>query len=154
MFHYRTRFAVIIRFLNIFNLENSAYCYKNKYFSFLDDIVSKILYYDNINGISLITNIERLYATKMKRKKADSTIRDVAKKAGVSIATVSRVINHPELTSASVRGKVMTAVNECNYIPVGMSSGSSKTHAKTIAFFTNDISNRSITGSRSRCSPS
>ena len=142
MFHYRTRFAVIIRFLNIFNLENSAYCYKNKYFSFLDDIVSKILYYDNINGISLITNIERLYATKMKRKKADSTIRDVAKKAGVSIATVSRVINHPELTSASVRGKVMTAVNECNYIPVGMSSGSSKTHAKTIAFFTNDISNR------------
>jgi DNA-binding LacI/PurR family transcriptional regulator len=78
----------------------------------------------------------------MKRKKADSTIRDVAKKAGVSIATVSRVINHPELITDETRARVMAAIDECNYIPVSLSSESGLSHTKTIAFFTNDISNR------------
>ena len=45
------------------------------------------------------------------------TIRDVAKSSGVSISTVSRVLNgHPDVSEA-VREKVMKAVEELHYVP-------------------------------------
>ena len=37
-------------------------------------------------------------------------IRDIAKLAGVSTATVSRVLNHPELTSPEIRARVQAIV--------------------------------------------
>ena len=44
-------------------------------------------------------------------------IRDIAKLAGVSTATVSRVINNPEMTSEKVRKKVQKVIEEYNYNP-------------------------------------
>ena len=45
------------------------------------------------------------------------TIRDVAKVAGVSVATVSRVLNdHPSI-SEKAKNKVLQAVAELNYQP-------------------------------------
>ncbi len=45
------------------------------------------------------------------------TIRDVAEKSGVSVSTVSRVLNnHPDV-SESVRAKVLEAVRELHYVP-------------------------------------
>ncbi len=41
---------------------------------------------------------------------------DVAKKAGVSITTVSRVINQPEKVKESTRQKVFTAINDLGYV--------------------------------------
>lgn len=46
-----------------------------------------------------------------------SSLRDVAKQAGISIATASRVINHPERVSRGTREKVERAMNEVLYIP-------------------------------------
>jgi DNA-binding LacI/PurR family transcriptional regulator len=46
-----------------------------------------------------------------------STIRKVAQAAGVSIATVSRVINHRASVTEEVRTKVLEAVNRCGYVP-------------------------------------
>ena len=46
-----------------------------------------------------------------------STIRQVAEDAGVSIATVSRVINNSPKVTSQVRGKVLEAVNRCGYVP-------------------------------------
>ena len=46
-----------------------------------------------------------------------STSRDVAKKAGVSIATVSRVLNDSSHVSDRVRRKVLRTVKELNYQP-------------------------------------
>lgn len=46
-----------------------------------------------------------------------SSIRDVAKEAGVSIATVSRVINGSDMVSQSMRQHVLNAVRACNYTP-------------------------------------
>ncbi len=46
-----------------------------------------------------------------------ASIRDVAKEAGVSIATVSRVINGAEGVATGLRRKVNEAVEACNYTP-------------------------------------
>jgi LacI family transcriptional regulator len=46
-----------------------------------------------------------------------STIVDVAKKAGVSIATVSRVINGSGLVKSETRERVLAVINELMYIP-------------------------------------
>lgn len=45
------------------------------------------------------------------------TIEDVARKAGVSTATVSRCLNDPDLVIASTRDRVMQAVDELGYAP-------------------------------------
>ena len=42
---------------------------------------------------------------------------DVAKQANVSPATVSRVLNHPEIVTPHLRAKVMTAVRKLGYVP-------------------------------------
>ncbi|HSE71845.1 MAG TPA: LacI family DNA-binding transcriptional regulator [Nocardioidaceae bacterium] len=45
------------------------------------------------------------------------TIRDVAKRAGVSIATVSRVVRDSESVAASTRDRVTAAIEELQYTP-------------------------------------
>jgi len=48
---------------------------------------------------------------------ASVTIRDVAKKAGVGVGTVSRVLNESTAVSDATRQKVLTAIDELNYTP-------------------------------------
>jgi LacI family transcriptional regulator, galactose operon repressor len=45
-----------------------------------------------------------------------STIRDVARKARVSVATVSRVLNNPSQVRVSTREKVVKAMEQCHYV--------------------------------------
>lgn len=45
------------------------------------------------------------------------TIYDVARRAGVSIATVSHVLNRPERVSAATRAKVLEAVDHFDFVP-------------------------------------
>lgn len=45
-----------------------------------------------------------------------ASIRQVAKDAGVSIATVSRVLNNHESVGAEVRARVQASINRCGYI--------------------------------------
>ncbi|MCL1802222.1 MAG: LacI family DNA-binding transcriptional regulator [Eubacteriaceae bacterium] len=51
------------------------------------------------------------------RMRYPATIIDVSKAAGVSVATVSRVINGKQHVSDSKRSKVMAAVRELGYMP-------------------------------------
>lgn len=44
-------------------------------------------------------------------------IRDIAKKAKVSTATVSRVINHYENVTLEIRMRVQAILEECQYQP-------------------------------------
>ena len=46
-----------------------------------------------------------------------ANIHEVAKRAGVSIATVSRVLSRPEAVAANTRRKVMQAVSQLGYAP-------------------------------------
>ena len=50
-------------------------------------------------------------------KKAPPTIYDVAALSGLSIATVSRVLNTPERVSEASRQRVMQAVDQLGYVP-------------------------------------
>ena len=45
------------------------------------------------------------------------TVYDVAKKAGVSIATVSRVLNSPEIVQEGTRLKVLGAIDQLGFVP-------------------------------------
>lgn len=45
------------------------------------------------------------------------TIRQVAENAGVSIATVSRVINNNPAVRGEIRERVLEAINHCGYVP-------------------------------------
>ena len=45
------------------------------------------------------------------------TLSDIAKKAGVSVSTVSRTLNKPEMVSQSTRLRVLKVINELDYRP-------------------------------------
>ncbi len=70
-----------------------------------------------------------------------TTIRDVAKQAGVATMTVSRVINNSGYVSESTRAKVEAAIDELGYVPnmLGPSLRFNQTH--TIALVITDITN-------------
>lgn len=53
----------------------------------------------------------------MPEKNSPPTIYDVADLAGVSIATVSRVLNAPDRVSSTSRQKVMAAIDQLNFVP-------------------------------------
>ncbi|MDA3732727.1 LacI family DNA-binding transcriptional regulator [Niameybacter massiliensis] len=59
-------------------------------------------------------------------------IYDVSKRAGVSIATVSRVINNSEGVSEKTRKKVLDAIEELEYIPNALARGLGINSMKTI----------------------
>jgi len=70
-----------------------------------------------------------------------STIKDVAKRAGVSIATVSHIVNGTKSVTPETREKVMKAIKELNYT-TNQTAKSFKTGRKNIiAFVVPDISN-------------
>lgn len=50
-------------------------------------------------------------------KKNNATLKDVAKLSGVSVPTVSRVVNEEKYISDEVKEKVLSAIKELNYTP-------------------------------------
>ncbi len=70
-------------------------------------------------------------------------IRQIAEKAGVSVATVSRVQNHPETVAKATREKVQAIIDECNYTPNWFARGMNIGKAETIGIIVPDILNPS-----------
>jgi len=68
------------------------------------------------------------------------TIRDVARRAGVGLGTVSRVLNHSPLVHEDTRTRVQRAVAELDYIPNsaarGLPRGRTNTISVIVPFFT------------------
>lgn len=69
------------------------------------------------------------------------TIKDIAKEAGVSICTISRVLNDSELVAKKTRKKVKKIIDDLNFIPNEMARGLLKRSSKSIALIIPDISN-------------
>jgi len=69
------------------------------------------------------------------------TITDIAKKAGVSLATVSRVLNNSGYVKVETRAKVLSAIKETNYTPSAIARSLSKSETNTIGVVVPDITN-------------
>ncbi len=44
-------------------------------------------------------------------------IKEIAKRAGVSVATVSRVLNHPESVAPDTKERILNVIEESEYTP-------------------------------------
>lgn len=69
------------------------------------------------------------------------TIRDVAKRAGVSISTVSAVINGTKYVSPQLRRRVEEAIEELGYIPSLIGRALSSQRSSMVAYIIPTISN-------------
>lgn len=70
-----------------------------------------------------------------------STVRAVAKLAGVSPMTVSRVINHSASVSEETRQKVLRAIAELDYVPNRLASGLSSSRSGMLGLVVPDVVN-------------
>lgn len=66
-------------------------------------------------------------------------IRDVAKVAGVSVATVSRVLNNPENVRDNTKNKVLTAISELGYTPNNLASSLRRLKTNSILVVMPDV---------------
>lgn len=69
------------------------------------------------------------------------TVHDVAKLAGVSPITVSRVINNSGYISAATRDRVEMAIKEIGYVPNTLARGLRSKRTHTLALVVTDITN-------------
>ncbi len=66
-------------------------------------------------------------------------IYDIAREAGVSIATVSRVLNHKNTVSPATRARVEQVLNRHHYTPSAIARGLVSRSMRTVAVLTVDI---------------
>lgn len=62
------------------------------------------------------------------------TINDIAQEAGVSIATVSKVLNHKIHVSAATREKVLQTIQRLNYAPNASAANLARRSSKTVIY--------------------
>lgn len=73
------------------------------------------------------------------------TIRDVAKEARVSIASVSKVLNDPDYGSAETRARVMAAIKKLGYQPNNVARSMVRGKTNIIALVIPDVRNQFFT---------
>jgi LacI family transcriptional regulator len=69
------------------------------------------------------------------------TIKDIAKKADVSIATVSNVINNSRFVNQERKNRVLQAAKELNYVANAVARGLRMRESKTIGLVISDFTN-------------
>ena len=74
------------------------------------------------------------------------TIRDVAERCGVSVSTVSRVLNHHPDVSDAIREKVMAVVQELHYVPNNSARDLVKPKSDAIGLVVRGVGNPFFTG--------
>ena len=84
-----------------------------------------------------VTKLKRQYEEKMGKM----NIYDIAKKANVSPATVSRVLNGNQSVREKTRKKVQQIIDESNYVPNSLARSLSVGDIRNIAFLAPDIEN-------------
>lgn len=72
------------------------------------------------------------------------TIKTVAERAGVSIATVSRVLNNPETVTQAKRSRVREIIDELQYVPNPIARALGNNRVETLAVVTPNITNPSL----------
>lgn len=75
---------------------------------------------------------------------SSTTIYDVAGAAGVSLATVSRVLNNPEKVKEETRQRVLKVIKELGYRPNVIARGLASRKTTTVAVVISDITRASV----------
>ncbi|WIV11683.1 LacI family DNA-binding transcriptional regulator [Proteiniborus sp. MB09-C3] len=70
-----------------------------------------------------------------------ANIRKISELAGVSVATVSRVLNHPETVSEETRNRILKVIEEVNYVPNSIARSLSTNRTSTIGLIIPNILN-------------
>ncbi|WP_422122477.1 LacI family DNA-binding transcriptional regulator [Planococcus sp. X10-3] len=70
-----------------------------------------------------------------------ATIKEVAKQAGISVATVSRVLNGNGYVKESTREKVLQVIKEMDYVPNSIAISLNNKKTRTIGLLLPDITN-------------
>ena len=70
----------------------------------------------------------------------NTTIKDVARAANVSIATVSRVVNQKKTVNEEIKKRVLAAITELNYFPNSVARSLKTYNTSIIAFLVTNIS--------------
>ena len=68
------------------------------------------------------------------------TLKDIADKLGLSVSTVSRVVNNKQYVNPKTRAKVMAELEKGNYVPNQIARSLKKQATKTIGILVPDIS--------------
>ena len=108
-------------------------------------IFNGFFYYLNVNGYSAILVDNRSIlkegrVTKMKKKET-VTIYDVAREASVSMATVSRAINHNHNVKPETEKKVLDVVKRLNYRPNDVARGLASKKTTTVGVIIPNVTN-------------
>ncbi|MCL4236974.1 MAG: LacI family transcriptional regulator [Anaerolineae bacterium] len=69
------------------------------------------------------------------------TIKDVAKRAGVSVTTVSRVLNHHPHVTDELTERVLVAIEDLNYRPSRVAQRLRASHSRLVGVIFSDITN-------------
>ncbi|NLY29416.1 MAG: LacI family transcriptional regulator [Firmicutes bacterium] len=69
------------------------------------------------------------------------TINDVARRAGVSVRTVSRVLNNHPNVNRFTRERVLQAIKELNFVPNALARGLATQESRTIGVIIPDVAN-------------
>ncbi len=70
-----------------------------------------------------------------------ATIKDIARKSGFSVGTVSAVLNNSDLVSDETREKVLSVIEQLNYAPNRVARNLRKNESKIIGVIAPDITN-------------
>lgn len=74
------------------------------------------------------------------------TIKDIAKKCGVGISTVSRAINNDASINEDTKKRILKVIKECNYIPNNSARNLKMIESNTIALLIKGIDNQFFQG--------
>lgn len=80
------------------------------------------------------------------RRTSPNKIYDVAGAAGVSLATVSRVLNHPEKVKPATRERIEKIIKELGYKPNLNAKGLASSRSTTVAVVVPELTRSSIAG--------
>ena len=69
------------------------------------------------------------------------SLRDVAKTAGVSVGTVSNVLNKPEIVAPTTLTRVQATIKELGFVPNGFARQLRSGHSRTLGLVVPDVSN-------------
>ena len=84
---------------------------------------------------------EAAIANRSSRTTGSVTLDDVAKLAGVSPITVSRVLNHPDKVAQKTRVKVQQAISRTGYVPNLLAGGLASKRSRLIAAIVPSVAN-------------